>query len=274
MTSPDLQIDRSGDPLGIGAIRPALFVPGFWLAVGIGGGLSQFLASRVAGTGAGLIDMVSGPVIAALLWIPITWCAAQLARRWPLRSPPLLLVHLVFAAASSLVLNLAFQTVSWIAPGTAASWDRVLPDALRFLPFNMGAWLAVVLITPWWLRGPREPPPATPRTIDAKVGGRLTRIPTENVAWIEARGDYAKVHATDGEYLISERMADLSRDLRACGFIRIHRSAIVNVGRVRALQHLSHGDYEARLDDGTALRVARSRRAELMRAIDATRSSS
>ena len=59
------------------------------------------------------------------------------------------------------------------------------------------------------------------------------------------------------------RLKRLEARLDPDRFVRVHRSAIVNVSAVRKLRHLGHGDYEAILDDGSMVRVSRTRRPQL-----------
>jgi two-component system LytT family response regulator len=89
--------------------------------------------------------------------------------------------------------------------------------------------------------------------------GRITLVPSGEVDWIEAQGDYACLHAGPRTFLLRETMSSLERRLDG-GFLRIHRSAIVNVGRVRELRSLQNGDYRITLDGGRALRLPRTRR--------------
>jgi len=88
-------------------------------------------------------------------------------------------------------------------------------------------------------------------------------VPVETVTYFEAQGSYVKIHTEEHDYLIRERMKSLEARLNASRFFRIHRSTIVNLDRVCALEPNDMGDVAARLDDGTRLRVSRSRRSAL-----------
>jgi len=245
-----------------------------WLFVGLSGGLSQLLALRISGSAVGLRAAMSGPVLAALLWVPLTFLTIRLGATIPPRSPGRITLHLGFAALSSLALNALFQLASVVASPAGARWERVLPDALLFLPMNAATYLGILAVREWWIRRPARgiaAAPALPETIDTKLGSKLSRIPVAEVAWIEARGDYVKLHTATGAHLASRRMGELAELLRPLGFVRIHRSAIVNPSRVRVLEPRSHGDSQVTLQDGTELRVSRQRRQELLAAIDSSR---
>lgn len=124
-------------------------------------------------------------------------------------------------------------------------------------------------------RGRRNPGASRPREEpDASAAGGASRIavqrrneirlvPVETVTYFEAQGSYVKIHTEEHDYLIRERMKSLEARLSASRFFRIHRSTIVNLDRVCALEPNEMGDVAARLDDGTRLRVSRSRRSAL-----------
>lgn len=90
--------------------------------------------------------------------------------------------------------------------------------------------------------------------------GAIELVPVNDIRFFEADGAYVKVHTADHTYLIRERMKDLDARLPACHFCRIHRSTIVHLPDVKALEPTSQGDLVARLHDGTRLRVSRGRR--------------
>lgn len=106
-----------------------------------------------------------------------------------------------------------------------------------------------------------------PKRLTVKTGKRISVVPLDQVDWIEGAGDYARIRSGGKTHLMSERLKTLEDVLDPERFVRIHRSCIVNVDRIRQLVHVSHGDYEAVLQDGTRLRVSRTRREELERVL-------
>ncbi len=90
-----------------------------------------------------------------------------------------------------------------------------------------------------------------------KSSGELYFLKTEEIDWIEAEGDYMKFHAGGRAHLLRETMARLESRLDPRRFIRIHRSTIVNVDRVRKLSPAFAGEYAVILNDGTKLRLSR-----------------
>ncbi|MEE8586045.1 MAG: LytTR family DNA-binding domain-containing protein [Acidobacteriota bacterium] len=83
------------------------------------------------------------------------------------------------------------------------------------------------------------------------------------IAWIEAADYYACLHTDAGALMMRESLKSLEERLDGRRFVRIHRSAIVNLDRVRELKPSFGGEYFVILRDGTRLKLARSRRAGL-----------
>lgn len=94
-----------------------------------------------------------------------------------------------------------------------------------------------------------------------REGGRILFLRTDEIDWIETAGNYLRLHAGKQAHLIRETMAGLEAQLDPRKFVRIHRSAIINLGRVRELQPGPYGDAALLLRDGTRLTLSRTFRA-------------
>ena len=92
----------------------------------------------------------------------------------------------------------------------------------------------------------------------ARDRGRAIRIPVTEIDWVEAEDNYVRVHADGRSHLIRGTIAALERDLDPQLFIRIHRSAIVNVSKARELRHSLRGGYSLVLGTGEKLKVSRA----------------
>jgi len=90
-----------------------------------------------------------------------------------------------------------------------------------------------------------------------KSSGDIYFLKADEIDWIEAEGDYMKFHAGGRSHLMRETMARLEARLDPKRFIRIHRSTIVNIDRLRKLSPLFAGEYSVVLQDGTKLRLSR-----------------
>ncbi|MCA8961819.1 MAG: response regulator [Planctomycetes bacterium] len=103
-----------------------------------------------------------------------------------------------------------------------------------------------------------------------KSEGRVIFVNASEIDWIEAAGNYARLHVGEDSHLIRETMIGLERKLDADTFVRIHRSAIVNVQRIREMQPLFHGEYLVVLESGTQLTLSRGYRDNLQRILGDT----
>jgi two-component system, LytTR family, response regulator len=91
-----------------------------------------------------------------------------------------------------------------------------------------------------------------------KDGNRTVRVEPDSVRWIDAAGDYMCIH-TDAETLVVRAtLSELERQLDTRRFARIHRSTIVNVGRVREMRSHINGEYFLVLDSGNELKLSRT----------------
>lgn len=108
----------------------------------------------------------------------------------------------------------------------------------------------------------------TPRRIGVRNGAKTTLVDVDAIDWVEASGDYARIHAGKHAYLVSQRMHALERLLEAREFVRVHRSLIVNVKRVRELHREPDGGGTLVLSNGVRLRVARGRWESMERALE------
>ena len=95
--------------------------------------------------------------------------------------------------------------------------------------------------------------------------GRMVVVPLAGVAWLEAEGNYVRVHAGDGDFLMRATLTMLESRLDPTRFMRIHRSAIVSLPHVTVLKPGAHGDGVVVMKDGTELQAARTRAGELRR---------
>jgi two-component system, LytTR family, response regulator len=108
---------------------------------------------------------------------------------------------------------------------------------------------------------PDEPRPLA--RLIVKSAGRVFFIRTEEIDWIEAEGYYARLHVGGKSHLLRETLTKLESQLDQNRFLRIHRSTIINLERIRELQTQSHGEFTVVLNDGTQLKLSRGYRDRL-----------
>ncbi len=102
-------------------------------------------------------------------------------------------------------------------------------------------------------------PDQRPARIGVRIGTRTVMVDVRGIDWVEACGDYVRIHAGASRHLVSASMQKVERWLDPGRFHRVHRSVIVNLSRVRELQREPDGGGAVVLADGIRLRVARGR---------------
>ena len=107
-----------------------------------------------------------------------------------------------------------------------------------------------------------------PEQLIVRDSGRTVVIPYDDIVWIEAEDYYVRVHARGRRTLVRLTLKRLAEDLDPERFLRVHRSAIVNLDCVREVEPLASGDQRLVLSDSTELRVSRTHRARLEAALD------
>jgi two-component system, LytTR family, response regulator len=105
-------------------------------------------------------------------------------------------------------------------------------------------------------------PPASRFVI--KSGGRIFFVNAEEIDWVEAVGDYVRLHVGRQSHLLRETMAAMEARL-GDRFLRIHRSTIVNSERIKELHPYFNGEYVILLNDGVHLKSSRGYRDRLRR---------
>jgi two-component system LytT family response regulator len=108
--------------------------------------------------------------------------------------------------------------------------------------------------------------PQAQRTLDrlvVKSGGSTHFIRVAEIDWIEAAGVYVNLHVTDQQYLYRATLHDLAERLDPRRFVRVHRSAIVNIESILQLEPISHGEFDVVLKNGAHTRVSRNYRVQL-----------
>ena len=102
-----------------------------------------------------------------------------------------------------------------------------------------------------------------PQRLVVRAGGRIFFVSVPEIDWIEAAGNYVKLHVGQTAHLLRDTMKHLETQLVAVRFARLHRSALVNVDRIRELRQDGDGNWEVVMLDGTRLSAGRDLAARL-----------
>jgi len=105
--------------------------------------------------------------------------------------------------------------------------------------------------------------PNVAERIVVKSAGEVSFIKISGIDWIEAADYYTCLHVGSRNHLVRRSLAELENELDPSTFCRVHRSAIVNLDRVRSLKLQEDGEYEVLLETGARVRLSRRYRKEL-----------
>ena len=98
------------------------------------------------------------------------------------------------------------------------------------------------------------------KRLTIKLTGRTILLPVDEIDWIETHGNYLKVHAGRESHLIRATMQSLETKLNPEKFVRVHRSVIVNVEKIKEIYPRSNGDQDLVLQNGRQLMLSRNYR--------------
>jgi two-component system LytT family response regulator len=105
--------------------------------------------------------------------------------------------------------------------------------------------------------------PQSPKRIAVRQYGRVIFLTQDEIDWIEAADNYACLHCGTETHVLRETMGELEARLDPACFVRVHRSTIVNIDRIKELQPWFRGDYRVILRDGTELKLTKNHRGKL-----------
>jgi len=118
---------------------------------------------------------------------------------------------------------------------------------------------------------PAAPAPSAPEVValdnPTGAGKRLVRL--ETISYVDADGDYARIHAADGDFVLRAPLSQLEEDWGSAGFARVHRAHLVNLNHAIELRSQPNGTAVLSMRDGTEIPVARRTVAALRRRLKA-----
>lgn len=110
-----------------------------------------------------------------------------------------------------------------------------------------------------------KPRAGSPGRLLIKTDGKVVLVALADIDWIESADNYVVLHAGRENHIQRETLSAMEAKLPADAFIRISRSVLVNISRIKELQPLFHGEYAVILGDGTRLTLTRTYRDSLER---------
>lgn len=197
------------------------------------------------------------------------WVALRLIEGWkrgPIRELALRALALVLPASAAMLcarLLIDFVTLGELRPATNIRWVLVW---MGYFAASLSAALAVHLYSRIELLSREEPegtaresePAAADDSLWVQRQGYALRVPVAAIEWVEAEGNYVRIHAGDASGLIRTPLSVMAVRLEATGFIRVHRSIVCRSAAIRAVKRRRSGAMLAELGSGTEVPVGRS----------------
>lgn len=248
------------------------------LVVGLVTGMQAYLARAGSADAIPLGLAVQNRTFAGLSWVLVGIGVVAVARRWPVGRDTwkqALPIHLAAAVAAGWSVNLLLHTVLWLLGAERIALvqlpDVILRDTLDHAHLNLLVY-AVVAGVVWTMAAPAAAAQCRYASrLTARRRDTLTIVAVDDVDWIEGADDYACLHVGPRRHLTDDRLRALEQTLDPSRFVRVHRSALVNLSRVREVRDGRWGDAVAVLHNGTRVRVSRTRRDVLMAALGGKR---
>ncbi len=265
-----------------------------WTAFGLFFGTQNYVRDVYVGKGASLSGYIVGWLLCGYSWAILTVPVLRFVRRFSLGRlgwSKFLLGHISAAALFSLVqlgiyvviagtlfgksergywefykfiVVKEFQSsflVYFVIVSVATAYDRlfrVTPSEQRaelVERTNPGSQLAVLT--------PNGRETSFLRRIPVKENGRIALVDTDNIDWIESYGNYVFLHTPERRHIFRDTMSAMESKLDPKRFVRIRRSAIVNIDRIRELQPTLNAEFEIVLKNGRILNSTRRYRKNL-----------
>ena len=115
-----------------------------------------------------------------------------------------------------------------------------------------------------------SPPDLAARRLVCKVDGEIVFFNPDDINWVESAGNYVMLHLDQKDRLIRETLSSMEARLHPFGFVRLSRSVVVNVARVKTMKASGFGEYSIHLLDGRELTLTRGYREAFFERVDMT----
>lgn len=277
---PNANIDRN-------RIKYLLLIVSVWTAFGLFFGTQNYIRDTYAGRPASLPGYILGWIFCGYSWGILTVPVLRFVRRFSLERigwQKLIAVHMPAAAVFSLFqlgIYLFIAGVIFRASGRGL-WEFykfLLANELQSSVLVYVAIVAAITIYDRFFSTDAKAVGASPfsvaehtgnghngpsrqanrflKRIPVKENGRIVLVDTDHIDWIESYGNYLFLHTPERKFIHRETMAGLEKKLDPGEFLRIRRSAIVRVDRIREFHPIDNGEFEVLLQNGTMLSSTR-----------------
>jgi hypothetical protein len=259
-----------------------------WTIFGVAFATQRYFARLYVQNPTSLLKVLTAWLACAYLWAVLTAPVVWLSRRLPLTTnlwPRNALYHLTLGLIISAVhLVLYLQVLDLLTPanrGTFASIEMLKDTLVANLHFNLLVYVAIVAVAQYAERhklmvqqneGNRalqeevhalRQKPAYLRKITVKVRDGKTVIPVDDIRSIHSDDNYVHINCCDNTYMHRESLSRLVSRLDPARFVRVRRSAVVNIDRVKNLLPVFDREFILVLDDGSRVQSSRRYRKNL-----------
>lgn len=242
----------------------ARFKWGPWPTVMVVGAMVA-LVNATSGIIEGAGDHWSEPVVwevsSAIIIIAMAPLVGMAVRRWPLRGDTVVtagLIHLGLTVPYSLIHILAIWIMRETAYAAVGAYygffdeNGVAMTVLYEWRKDVLTYGAIAAVYWWYQRAAERPPPERPgdERIEIRDGATAVFLAPRDLLSVEAAGNYITFNTAARNYLVRGTLASWETRLAAKGFVRVHRSRLVNKARISETKPTAAGDLEITLDDG------------------------
>jgi DNA-binding LytR/AlgR family response regulator len=265
-----------GDEKGTSGWARAEWRPWVTIAfVGLAVAFVNATSGIIEGAGDHWIEPVLWEGTSAIVIVGLAPFVGWAIRRWPPRSdnlPTFAIIHagltVPFALAHILFIFMTRETAYWAAGARYGFFDDGIAITLLY-EWRKDVLVYAALAATYWIfhyvadrRSAAARAPEDER-IEVRDGGAAVFLTSGDISHVEAAGNYVEFHTTAKTHLVRGTLASWEARLTARGFIRVHRSRLVNRTKIAALKPTPSGDMEITLSDGRTVLGSRRYRATL-----------
>lgn len=250
-----------------------------WLAVllvGIAVGFVNATSGIIEGSGDHWIEPVLWESTSAVVIIGLAPLIGWAMRRWPPRAdnlPAFALIHLgmtvPFAIVHILVIWLSREFAYWAVGARYGFFDDGVAITLLY-EWRKDVLVYAAIAATYWIfqyvaarRGVEADSASADERIEVRDGGAAVFLAPADISHVEAAGNYVEFHTVSKTHLVRGTLASWEARLTARGFVRVHRSRLVNRTKIAALKPTPAGDLEITLSNGGTVIGSRRYRATL-----------
>ncbi|PZO51708.1 MAG: hypothetical protein DCF16_10935 [Alphaproteobacteria bacterium] len=257
-------------------LRAWIFVALVSLVVVAVNASSDFLEMQRAGLDFEWWEPVAWEITSAIVIVAMAPLIGMAVRRWPPTRDNFIrpgLIHfgltIPFAIVHVAGIYVMRNAIYWLGDAHYGFFDDGVALVL-FYEWRKDVLSYAVIAATYWIfqyiaerRQVAAAPTSTDQRIEVRDGGAAVFLAPAEIAHVEAAGNYVEFHAGGRTHLVRGTLASWEARLTARGFVRAHRSRLVNRARIAAIKPTPSGDIEITLDDGRVLAGSRRYREAL-----------